>query len=256
MDYQAVALADRPDLLKPMLELHAVGWPEFLQHDPAAARYEPRLAGELAGFQMLLLDEKDELAGAGIAIPFAWDGTLDGLPAGWDAVVARGLDDRDQGRRPTALSALAATVAPDRRGQGLSPMVIQALREAAVRSGLERFVAPVRPTGKSGYPLAPMERYVAWTRPDGAPLDAWLRTHWRLGARMLRVCPASTVVEAGIGAWETWTGMRFPDSGPYVVPHALVPVEIDREQDVGRYVEPNVWMEHPLGQVGGEPADR
>jgi hypothetical protein len=55
--------------------------------------------------------------------------------------------------------------------------------------------------------------------------------------------------------------MRFPESGAYVVPHALVPVEIDREREVGRYVEPNLWMEHPLhqptitGQVRGQPAD-
>jgi GNAT superfamily N-acetyltransferase len=261
MDYHVVSLAERPELLEPMLELHAVGWPEFLQHDPAAERYEPRLTGELAGFQVLLLDEKDELAGAGISIPFVWDGTVNGLPAGWDAVVATGLDDRDQGRRPTALSALAATVAPDRLGQGLSRLVIQALKGTAARSGLEHFVAPVRPTGKSRYPLTSMERYVRWTRPDGTPFDAWLRTHWRLGARMLRVCAASTVVEADVGAWETWTGMRFPESGAYVVPHALVPVEIDRERGVGRYVEPNLWMEHPLhqptitGQVRGQPAD-
>ena len=32
---------------------------------------------------------------------------------------------------------------------------------------------------------------------------------------------------------------------PYVVPGALVPVEIDRERDEGLYVEPNVWMVHP-----------
>jgi hypothetical protein len=74
---------------------------------------------------------------------------------------------------------------------------------------------------------------------------------------MLRVCPASTVVEADVGTWETWTGMPFPDSGPYVVPHALVPVEIDRERDVGRYVEPNVWMEHPLVRYGEKlPTDK
>jgi hypothetical protein len=170
---------------------------------------------------------------------------MDTLPAGWDAVVAKGLADRDQGRRPTALSALAATVAPDRLGHGLSPLIIRALRGAAAHSGLEHFVAPVRPTGKSRYPLTPMERYVRWTRPDGTPFDAWLRTHWRLGARMLGVCPASTVVEADVGTWESWTGMRFPDSGAYVVPDALVPVEIDRERDVGRYVEPNLWMQHP-----------
>jgi hypothetical protein len=40
--------------------------------------------------------------------------------------------------------------------------------------------------------------------------------------------------------------MRFPDSGPYVVPGALVPVEIDRDRDQGRYVEPNVWVRHRI----------
>ena len=32
----------------------------------------------------------------------------------------------------------------------------------------------------------------------------------------------------------------------YVVEGALVPVEIDREADAGRYVEPNVWMRHAV----------
>jgi len=111
MGYQVVSLAERPELLQPALELHAVGWPEFMQHDPAAPEYEARLADELAGFQVLLLDEKGELAAAGVSIPFAWDGTPDGLPAGWDAVVAQGLHDLDQGRPPTALAGLSVTVA-------------------------------------------------------------------------------------------------------------------------------------------------
>jgi hypothetical protein len=194
-----------------------------------------------------------------VSIPFAWDGTVAGLPAGWDVVVAQGLRDRDQGRPPTALSALAVTVAPDRLGHGLSPLVIEALKRAATRGGLGSFVAPVRPAAKSAYPLTPMERYVRWTRPDGAPFDHWLRTHWRLGATVLRVCPESTVVKADVASWERWTGMPFPDTGPYVVPGALVPVEIDRRLDLGRYVEPNVWVRHPLPPPrpsGGGPACR
>ncbi len=43
--------------------------------------------------------------------------------------------------------------------------------------------------------------------------------------------------------------MRFPDSGPYVIAGALEPIMIDREADVGTYVEPNVWMVHrPVSQ--------
>ena len=40
--------------------------------------------------------------------------------------------------------------------------------------------------------------------------------------------------------------MRFPESGMYIVPGALVPVEIDHDANQGTYVEPNVWMRHPL----------
>ena len=49
-----------------------------------------------------------------------------------------------------------------------------------------------------------------------------------------------------VSDWESWTGMVFPESGDYVVPQALGPVTIDRENDTGRYVEPNVWIEHSL----------
>lgn len=45
---------------------------------------------------------------------------------------------------------------------------------------------------------------------------------------------------------EAWTGLRFPESGAYVVPGALTPVTIDREADRGEYVEPNVWMRHAV----------
>ena len=34
--------------------------------------------------------------------------------------------------------------------------------------------------------------------------------------------------------------MRFPDSGDDVVPGALTLVSIDREGDIGTYIEPNV----------------
>jgi hypothetical protein len=68
--------------------------------------------------------------------------------------------------------------------------------------------------------------------------------HERLGAELLRVAPASMTVEGPVGEWEEWTAMAFPESGDYVVPGALVPVTIDRDRDLGRYVEPNVWMRH------------
>ena len=49
-----------------------------------------------------------------------------------------------------------------------------------------------------------------------------------------------------IAQWEDWTQMSFPESGNYIVPGALLPVEMDCEIDSGVYLEPNVWVEHQL----------
>jgi hypothetical protein len=49
-----------------------------------------------------------------------------------------------------------------------------------------------------------------------------------------------------IAEWRKWTGMMFPESGEHIVPGALVPVQIDIESDIGTYIEPNVWLIHPL----------
>jgi hypothetical protein len=47
-----------------------------------------------------------------------------------------------------------------------------------------------------------------------------------------------------VADWEGWTGIKFPETGQYVVPGALQPVEIDRERNVGRYEDPGIWMLH------------
>jgi hypothetical protein len=54
------------------------------------------------------------------------------------------------------------------------------------------------------------------------------------------------VITGTIAEWERWASMAFPESGTYVVPGALVPVDIDRSADVGTYHDPNVWIVHEL----------
>ena len=45
-------------------------------------------------------------------------------------------------------------------------------------------------------------------------------------------------ISGSVAQWEDWTKQVFPENGMYVVPGALVLVEIDRERDEGVYVEP------------------
>ena len=44
--------------------------------------------------------------------------------------------------------------------------------------------------------------------------------------------------------WEKWTGMQFPSSGTYTIPDGLTTLEIDRDAGTGKYVEPNIWLQH------------
>ena len=44
--------------------------------------------------------------------------------------------------------------------------------------------------------------------------------------------------------WEEWTDLQFPEDGDYIVPGALVPVHFEGGR--GSYVEPNIWMRHPV----------
>ena len=145
---------------------------------------------------------------------------------------------------PTVLCALGITVADEWRGQGLSRSMIERMGEIGRNHGLATLIAPVRPTLKHRYPLTSIDRYLSWRRPDGTHLDPWLRTHERLGATIVKSAPESTVTTGTVAEWEEWTEMALPESGAYVVPGALVPIEIDREHDEGVYLEPNVWMVH------------
>lgn len=240
-------LAEEPGLTDASQQVIADGWPAFVLASPVAAALWQRVLTEFADYQVVLVDQTTgSVIGTGHSLPFAWDRRVDGLPAGWDAAVEQAIGDHDQGRPSTAVVGLSATVARSHRGQHLSRHLIQALRATAAAHGHPALVLPVRPSMKSIYPLTDMERYVQWTIPGGAPFDPWLRVHWRLGGRMIAVCPESMRIAGSVADWEGWTGMRFPDSDRYVVPDALVPVQIDRERDQGLYVEPNVWVEHEL----------
>src|SRR5216683_2681022 len=89
---------------------------------------------------------------------------------------------------------MAAAVRPGHQGTGLAGKALSALRERAASAGLQRVIAPVRPTLKSRYPLTPMENFARWTRPDGLHLDPWVRAHQRLGASILGPAPRSMTI--------------------------------------------------------------
>ena len=236
-----VRYVDRPDLRERRFdELSGVTFPVFMHHNEPGGKYWGRLYEDFPDFQVALLDD-DELVAEAHAVPVAWDGTLTDLPAGWDEAFVRGMTSE---REPTTLSALAISVSPTRRGEGLSQRMLEAFRDTARGAGLESVIAPVRPTLKERYPLIPIESYLDWRRDDGSHFDPWIRIHERVGGVILAAAPESMVMRAPVADWEEWTGMRFPVDGEYVFPGALATLVV--EGGVGTHVEPNIWLRHAV----------
>jgi hypothetical protein len=124
--------------------------------------------------------------------------------------------------------------------------MVQAMRAVGQSRGFQYLVAPVRPNEKSKYPLISIDDYIKWTNEEGLPFDAWLRVHVRAGARIIKPCHEAMTIPGTRAEWEEWTGMKFPQSGRYVVSGALNPIEVNIEKDQGVYIEPNVWMVHEI----------
>ena len=79
---------------------------------------------------------------------------------------------------------------------------------------------------------------------ESAKFDPWIRVHTQLGARLGPVLPRSMRITGRVADRESWTRMRFPESGDYVFPKGLATLHIDRDRDTGQYWEPNVWLIH------------
>lgn len=243
-----VTAAERPDLADRMNSFTSAAWPEFMHHDSISNLYWKRLYPDFSAYQFAMIDPAETILAVGNSLPISWAEPFEKLPdTGWDWEVETAFHHLDSKIEPTTLCAVQIVVDPKLRGSGLSRQMVTAMRDIATRHHLTALIAPVRPNQKSLYPLTPIERYITWHRPDSSLFDPWLRVHASLGARLIGVCHHAMTIPGTVADWEKWTGLTFPDSGNYVIPGALVPISIDRKQDRGIYIEPNVWMVHPVG---------
>jgi GNAT superfamily N-acetyltransferase len=241
MGVELHTFGERPDLLEHPSRNDLFGvWAEFLLHDPVVNEHIGKIWEQLPEFQTVAYDpDEDVVLGEGDTVPVRWSGEPE--PGGVDWALRQRFEE---GGEPTTLCAVQVMIRQEAQGRGLSRLLLSGMTARARTHGLNALIAPVRPTLKHEYPLIPMERYVEWRRPDGELFDPWLRTHERLGAPVIAVAPESMTIPGSRDQWEEWTGLSFPEDGDYVVPGGLVPVQM--RDGHGLYVEPNVWMRHPV----------
>jgi hypothetical protein len=245
MNYVVYTFAQKPELRNQIDKLSDGSWPVFLLH--GNIHHWHLLFEMFPDYQLLLCDSDDKLIAVGHTVPLIWNGSLSDLPSSIEEIILRAEQVKRNQQAPNTLCALAAMVSPIYRGQKFSGRLVEEMRTLASQHSNTALIAPIRPTWKTRYPLTPIERYVEWKRTDGAPFDPWIRVHWRLGAIPLCVAANTLTVEGTITEWEEWTQMSFPDSGVYVIPGGLQLITIDREQNKGRYEDPNYWMKHSIG---------
>lgn len=226
--------------------LNRTAWPEFMLHDAVANENWHHLLDSFADFQLALYDpENDRVAAMANSLPLRWDDSFEDLPdGGWDWAFEEAVKQHKQGIAPNHHCALQVAIHPDYQSQRLSTPMIQNVRAVTKAKGLRALIIPVRPSEKSRYPLISLDDYIRWKNEAGLPFDPWLRVHAKLGCRIIKVCRRSKTVRGSRADWEAWTGLKFLQSGRYIVPGALGPIEMDVEKDEGIYVEPNVWLMH------------
>jgi len=244
-------LAQRPDLNVEFEKFDERLWPQFMLHGDMSDPEEYSVFDE---FQFLYLDESDQIIAGGQTIPFHWSGVTEELPESLNAVMQNALASRKAGvstssplkSRANYLCAVAALVDETARGRGMSRTILLEMKELARRNGMFGVVAPVRATLKPQHPETSIDKYADWRREDGQLYDPWLRVHEQVGGERLGIAPRAFSVSASVADWQRWTGVAFEHSGAYVIPQALVPIEINLESDTGTYVEPSVWYLHSL----------
>ena len=245
MHLDIASAAERPDR-RPLWSGLSGLWPRFMTQDETGGFFYGYEFDRYPEYQLLAVDtDTGEAVAKAYSVPLSRTGPIaGGLPEhGWDWAVRQATHDRLRGTAPTLVSALEIMVRPDLRGHGLSARMLAALRANTAARGFTDLIAPVRPTGAQGRPL---DGYAYEQRPDGLPVDPWLRVHVRAGGRIVNVAHTSMVMVGTLEDWRRWTGLPFDTTGPVTVPQALAPVHCDVDAGRAVYVEPNVWVHHRL----------
>lgn len=247
-EYRFVTPNETSDFVERTIDVFEQAYPKFLTHDVLADPNSLGLFEIYPEFQFGLVEATTQrMIAQGSCLPLAWESCFEELPdEGCDWALAKGLQDREKKCQPNALCAVSISILPEYRGKSLSQYIIGYMKELARSYGLSSLIMAARPSLKHLYPLTPIERYITWQDENGLPFDPWLRVNVRQGASIAGICSKSTTITDTIAGWETRVGMRFPETGEYIIPGGLASLKIDYANNLGTYIESNIWLTYNL----------
>lgn len=169
-----------------------------------------------------------------------WDGHPDHLPASWTQVMrdAPAISDSPW------TCALGTSIVSDARGLRLSALMLEALAGRSAEYGAVGMLAPARPSSRASYPHLDLVDYANLRLADGRHADPWIRTHERLGARIIGHSERSMDVSGTHAQWEAWLGYPLPQHTRCLIPGSTGWLEL--WGGMGRLSEDSIWMLHPI----------
>jgi GNAT superfamily N-acetyltransferase len=238
---------DHPEFLEPSIALEDEIWEDmsFLDFTNAHHAHYGTLLDKFADYRLCLFDrDTHELLATGMCVPLCTDKTQALPNEGWDWLVETAVEQG--GRKANTIGGLSVSVSKKHRDKGFARDLINTMRAVAAMRRCDRVVVAVRPNEKTFHQTVAMKDYIQWTDTRGRMFDPWLRSHLAVGGRLKGVCERSMVVEQPLEFWQEWTSVPLDQTTAIPLKGALVPLEIDAEAGVGRYIEPNVWVEHAV----------
>lgn len=241
-------LENNPELRPKLNKLHKQ-FPAFISSGGYVGDYywnKVGLVEHFPAYQFALTGENGEVIGCGHTIPLYWNGSLEDLPGGYDEAIKRGFENKLNGIKPNILCALAAVTDLAVKEKKLSYVLLEEMKKIARTKGYGKLIAPVAPLWKPMYPLTPISHYAKWKNDKEEPFDPWLRVHVKMGGKVIAMADKSMHIKGTLSDWEGWTGMIFPESGQYVIPHASQPLTVYYEKDYAEYYDQNIWVVHQI----------
>jgi hypothetical protein len=246
MNYRVVSFKERPDLYDIQEEICHKAFPTFLYGSEAAVKTWDKMIEYYEEYQLLLL-HGDKIACVFNCMPMNLDFSDEELPEEafyWG--LEKGIKDFEDGKKIDAAMGVQIIIPKEYQGKGISSIAVAEIKKMCAKMGIRKLIIPIRPTLKSKFPINDIDNYIKWKNEKGLPFDPWLRVHVKQGGKIIKTCKKALEIKGTIGKWETWTNMKFPESDWYVVEGALCPIYINKENNLGIYNEPNVWVSYEI----------
>jgi hypothetical protein len=246
MNYKIVNFKERPDLYDSQEKICGKAFPTFLYYTEIAANTWDKMIEYYKDYQLLFLHD-ESIVCVFNCMPMNHDFSDEELPENaFEWGMEKGLKDFEDGKEINAALGVQIIIPEEYQGKGISSLVVAEIKNMCVKMGIRKLIIPIRPTLKSRYPINDMEHYIYWKNENGLPFDPWIRVHVKQKGKIIGTCTNAVEIKGTVEKWEKWTNMKFPESGMYVVEGALCPVMIDRENNLGAYIEPNVWVSYDI----------